>query len=226
MIGDSPLALEAIDLVASHGGAPVLDGVSLAVGAGEAVFIAGSNGAGRSTLVGALAGLVPSRGVVAVLGRAVPRNRPAAAVRAGLVAVPERRQLFPGMTVEENLVLGAYTGGAWTVRAARRAPALEDVYALFPALRGRRSQTAGTLSGGEQQMLALGRALVSDPAVLLLDEPFLGLAPAVSDALVETLAALRDGGRALVVVDDHPRRIASLADRVVTFERGRVVTPA
>ena len=219
-------ALEASDLTASRGGAPALEGVSLTVAQGEAVFLAGNNGAGRSTLVGALAGLIPSRGRVAVGGRVVPRGRPAAAVRAGLVAVPERRQLFPGMTVEENLVLGLYTGGAWTVRSARRAPAVEEVYSRFPTLWSRRSQRAGTLSGGEQQMLALGRALVSLPTVLLLDEPFLGLAPAVAGGLVTTLTGLRDGGRALIVVDDHAGRVAALADRVVTLERGRVVIPA
>jgi ABC-type branched-subunit amino acid transport system ATPase component len=218
-------ALAASDLTASRGGAPILDGISLTVDPGEAVFLAGNNGAGRSTLIGALAGLIPSRGRVVVGGRVVPRGRSAAAVRAGLVAVPERRQLFPGMTVEENLVLGLYTGRTWSVRAARRAPAIEDVYGRFPALRSRRSQRAGTLSGGEQQMLALGRALVSAPTVLLLDEPFLGLAPAVANGLMASLAGLRDGGRALIVVDDHAGRVAALADRVVTLERGRVVIP-
>lgn len=224
MITDPAVALEARDLTVWRDGAAVLEGVSLTVAAGEAVFVTGSNGAGRSTLVGALAGLVPSRGRVAVVGRTVPRGRPAAAVRAGLVAVPERRQLFPGMTVEDNLVLGLYTSGARTVRAARRAPTIEAAYARFPTLRARRFQKAGTLSGGEQQMVALGRALVSDPAVLLLDEPFLGLAPAVTATLLETLTALRDGGRALLVVDDHAGRIAALADRVVTIDRGRVVS--
>ena len=221
-----PGALEASNLSASAGGVPVLDGVSLTAAAGEAVFLAGANGSGRSTLVSALAGLIPSRGRVAVAGQVVPRGRPAAAVRAGLVAVPERRQLFPGMTVEENLVLGLYTTGARTVRAARRAPALEEVYDRFPLLRTRRSQAAGTLSGGEQQMLALGRALVSGPAVLLLDEPFLGLAPAVTEVVAATLAGLRDGGRSLIVVDDHAGRAAALADRVLRLEGGRVVSPA
>jgi branched-chain amino acid transport system ATP-binding protein len=224
----APAALEASDLTVMRGGAAVLDGVSFTVAAGEMLFLAGRNGAGRSTVVGALAGLIPSRGRVAVGGHNVARGRPAAAVRAGLVSVPERRQLFPGMTVEENLVLGLYTGGARTVRAARRAPALEDVYHRFPILRIRRAQRAGTLSGGEQQMLAVGRALVSAPTVLLLDEPFLGLAPAVVDRLAAILADLRAAGRALVVVDDHGDRVALLADRVLTLDRGRIVavTPA
>jgi branched-chain amino acid transport system ATP-binding protein len=219
-------ALVVSDVTAWRDGVRVLAGVSFTVAGGEAVFLAGSNGAGRSTLVGALAGLIPRRGGVTVAGRVVPPGRPAITVRAGLVAVPERRQLFAGMTVEENLVLGLYTARARTVRSARRVPALDEVYGRFPILWSRRSQRAGTLSGGEQQMVALGRALVSSPAVLLLDEPFLGLAPAVVNVLLATVADLRDGGRAVVVVDDHPQRIAAAADRVLTLDGGRVVTRA
>ena len=219
-------ALAVSDVTAWRGGAPVLTGVSFTVAAGEAVFLGGNNGAGRSTLIAALAGLIPSRGRVEVAGRTVPRGRPAATVRAGLVAVPERRQLFAGMTVEENLVLGLYSTRARTVRTARRTPALDEVYARFPALWSRRAQPAGTLSGGEQQMVALGRALVSSPAVLLLDEPFLGLAPAMVNILLATVADLRDGGRAVVVVDDQPGRIAAVADRVLTLDGGRVLSRA
>ncbi|MGH9039179.1 MAG: ATP-binding cassette domain-containing protein, partial [Acidimicrobiia bacterium] len=174
------------------------------------------------TFVAALGGLVPRQGQVLVDGHVLRPSDPAAAVRAGVVVVPERRQLFPGLSVDDNLVLGLYAGGPRTVRAVRRSPALGEVYGRFPALAVRRSQPAGTLSGGEQQMLAFGRALISRPGVLLLDEPFLGLAPAVADVIVEVIAALRADGRAVLVVDDHPARTAALADRVVTLEEGRV----
>jgi len=219
-----PAALEASGVTAWRGPRLVLEALSLTVAPGEAVFVVGANGTGRSTLVAALGGLVPRRGRVCVGGRLIPPGRPAAAVRAGLAVVPERRQLFPTMSVEENLLLGLFTHGFRTVRAARRAPELAAVYQRLPVLAERRSQRAGTLSGGEQQLLALGRALVGRPAVLLLDEPFLGLAPGVADTIVGVVGALRAEGCGLLVVDDDPGRVAALADGVLTLPGSQVVT--
>lgn len=214
-------ALEARELRVWHGPRRILDGLSLTIGRGEAVVVAGGNGAGRSTLVAALGGLVARRGEVVVGGRLVPPARPSAAVRAGLAIVPERRQVFPGLSVEDNLLLGLYTSGARTVWAARRNPALAGLYERFPVLCERRAQIAGTLSGGEQQILALGRAFVSRPEVLLLDEPFLGVAPRMADAIVAVFADFQARGGGLLVVDDHPGRMAGLATRRLVLADGR-----
>jgi branched-chain amino acid transport system ATP-binding protein len=208
-------ALEAQNLQVWHGPRLVLDDVSLTIERGGILFVVGDNGAGRSTLVAALGGLIPRRGEVVVSGQTLPSCRPAAAVRAGLVVVPERRQLFPGLTVADNLLLGLYTSGARTVRTARRSAALNELYQRFPVLDERRSQLAGTLSGGEQQILALGRALVTRPAVLLIDEPFLGVAPAVADTIIETLTDFRSNAGALLVVDDRPPRMAEANDQLL-----------
>ena len=215
-------ALVVDDVHARRGARNVLAGVSLRVDAGETVLVVGANGSGRSTLVGALAGLLPRSGVVSVAGRRVVPSAPADAVRAGLVAVPERRQLFPHLSVEDHLVLGLYAVGPRLVRAALRRVEASDVYDLFPVLRQRRAQLAGTLSGGEQQMLAIGRALISRPSVLILDEPFLGLGPAAARAVAESLADLRAEHRAVVLVDGHGVHGRSIADRVMTLREGRL----
>ncbi|MEW6474982.1 MAG: ATP-binding cassette domain-containing protein [Actinomycetota bacterium] len=219
---ERPAALVVRDLSVRRGAREVLAGVSLSLDAGEVVILVGANGSGRSTLVSALAGLLPRQGQVTVAGRLVTPSAPASAVRAGLVAVPERRQLFAHLTVEDHLVLGLYALGPRLVRRARRAVEASGIYDLFPVLRDRRRQRAGTLSGGEQQMLALGRALISQPSVLLLDEPFLGLGPAAVRAVGESLANLRAGGRAVLLVDDQPARQRAAADRVLILGNGRL----
>jgi branched-chain amino acid transport system ATP-binding protein len=216
-------ALVVDDMHVRRGPRDVLSGVSLRVDPGEAVLVVGANGSGRSTLVSALAGLLPRSGVVSVAGRRVIPSAPADAVRAGLVAVPERRELFPHLTVEDHLVLGLYAVGPRLVRAARRRVEASDVYDLFPVLRQRRAQLAGTLSGGEQQMLAIGRALISRPSVLILDEPFLGLGPAAVDAAAQSLADLRAEGRAVVLVDDHSARGRTIANCVLTLHDGQLL---
>ena len=215
-----PLAVD--DLRVRRGGRDVLAGLALRIDAGEAVLVVGANGSGRSTLVAALAGLLPRYGEVRVAGRLVAPSTAAGAVRAGLVAVPERRQLFPHLSVEDHLILGLYALGPRLVPAARRRVAAGSVYDLFPVLRERRRQPAGTLSGGEQQMLAVGRALISRPTVLLLDEPFLGLGPAAARGLAQSLATLRADGRAVLLIDDHQERGSAVADRVLTLHDGQL----
>ena len=217
-----PGALSVHDLGVRRGVRDVLAGLSLRIDAGEVVLVVGANGSGRSTMVAALAGLLPRRGEVRVAGHLVPPSTAASAVRAGLVAVPERRQLFPHLTVEDHLVLGLYALGPRLVRAARRAVAASDVYDRFPVLLERRRQPAGTLSGGEQQMLAVGRALISRPTVLLLDEPFLGLGPAAARAVAESLTTLRADRRAVLLIDDHQARGSAVADRVLLLQNGQL----
>jgi branched-chain amino acid transport system ATP-binding protein len=216
--------LEVRDLCVRRGAHDVLSGVSMSVGTGEVVLLTGPNGSGRSTLVAALAGLLPRRGRVTVAGRQVAPCAPAAAVRAGIAAVPERRQLFPHLSVEDHLVLGLYALRPRLVRTARRTVAASDVYDLFPVLRERRSQPAGTLSGGEQQMLAVARALISRPTVIVLDEPFLGLAPVAARTVAESLTGLRSAQRAVLMVDEHRSGGAAIADRVLTLHDGRLST--
>ena len=211
------LAVE--ELRVGYGAVQAVDGVSLAVGAGEAVAVIGANGAGKTSLLMALAGVVaPQAGRVALDGRDATGWGPERKLRAGLAVVPERRQLFAGLSVRDNLLLGAYA----TPRAARDAGRLDRVHELFPVLAQRRDQAAGTLSGGEQQMLAIGRALMAAPRLLALDEPSLGLAPIVVDRIIEALGALRER-MALLLVEQNARAAMLLADRVIVLERGRAV---
>ena len=217
--------LAAEDLHVAYGAVRAVDGVSLHVAEGEAVAVIGANGAGKTSLLMALAGVVsPRSGRVALAGRDATGWGPERKLRAGLAVVPERRQLFAGLSVRDNLLLGAYA----TPRRARDDGRLERVHELFPVLADRRDQVAGTLSGGEQQMLAIGRALMGAPRLLALDEPALGLAPIVVDRIIDALRALR-GEMALLLVEQNARAAMLLADRVLVLERGRAVregTPA
>jgi ABC-type branched-subunit amino acid transport system ATPase component len=204
-------------LVARRGAVRALDGVDLSVREGEILAVVGPNGAGKSTLLGTLAGwFAPSAGRVVLAGRDVTGLPAERAVRAGIVLVPERRQMFDALSVARNLELGAYAhGGA--------APAeLERVFALFPRLRERRAQRAGTLSGGEQQMVAIARGLLARPRVLLLDEPSLGLAPQVVAEIFAALARVNADGTTVVVVEQNARAAFAVADRVALLERGRI----
>ncbi len=204
-------------LVARRGAVRALDGVDLSVREGEILAVVGPNGAGKSTLLGTLAGwFAPSAGRVALAGRDVTGLPAERAVRAGIVLVPERRQMFDALSVERNLELGAYAHGGAT-------PAeLERVFALFPRLRERRAQRAGTLSGGEQQMVAVARGLLARPRVLLLDEPSLGLAPQVVAEIFAALARVNADGTTVVVVEQNARAAFAIADRVALLERGRI----
>ncbi|MCE3249493.1 MAG: livF 9 [Geminicoccaceae bacterium] len=208
--------LEASGLAAGYLGENVVEGVDLRVAAGEAVAVIGSNGAGKTTLFRAICGMLPvSAGRVRFDGRDIT-GRPAHRVsRAGLAYVPAERHLFPGMSVRENLLLGAYPG--------RPDPsAFELVFDLFPRLKERPKQPAGSLSGGEQQMLAVGRALMSRPRLLMLDEPTTGLAPKLARSAYQALQALKETGVTLLVAEQQVPLALSLADRGYVLENGRV----
>jgi len=212
--------LRAENLSAGYGRVPVLHSVSLDVGAGEMVTLIGANGAGKSTLLKVLAGLVhPSRGRVLLGEREVTRLVPERLVRAGLALVPEGRMLFGPMTVDENLLLGAHTRR----RASEIASELQRVRTLFPVLAERGNQAAETLSGGEQQMLAIARALMSCPRVLLLDEPSLGLAPKVIAAIFTVLDELRREGLGILLVEQDARIALRHSDRGHVMRTGEIV---
>jgi branched-chain amino acid transport system ATP-binding protein len=198
---------------------PVLRDVSLTVGAGEIVALIGANGAGKSTLLNTIMGLVPlSEGAVRFDGRSIARLPTAAVVRAGIAQVPERRQLFGAMTVEENLRLGAYL----SADRAAVADTMAEQFQQFAILQERRRQLAQTLSGGEQQMLAIARAMMSRPRLLLLDEPSLGLAPLMVDRIMAQIVALRTAGGTVLVVEQNARAALDVADRGYVLENGRV----
>jgi branched-chain amino acid transport system ATP-binding protein len=208
--------LEVSGLCAGYLGENVVDDVDVEVGAGEAVAIIGSNGAGKTTLFRALCGMLPvSAGQVRFDGKDIT-GRPAHRVaRAGLAYVPAERHLFPRMSVHENLALGAFPG--------RPDPAaVELVFDLFPRLQERRRQPAGSLSGGEQQMLAVGRALVSRPRLLMLDEPTTGLAPKLAASAYQALRVLKERGMTLLIAEQQVPLALSLADRGYVLENGRI----
>ncbi|MBF0628805.1 MAG: ABC transporter ATP-binding protein [Magnetococcales bacterium] len=208
------LALEGVDV--AHGRTPVLHGVSLTVGRGEIVTLIGANGAGKSTLLMAIFGLPEvARGKVWFDGQEITRLPTHRIARLGLAQVPEGRRIFPGMTVLENLVMGA--GGGEVDRAV-----LERVEGLFPILRERSGQRAGTLSGGEQQMLAIGRALMGRPRLLLLDEPSLGLAPLMIRRIFQALREIVAEGTTLFLVEQNANQALRLADRGYVLVNGRI----
>jgi branched-chain amino acid transport system ATP-binding protein len=208
--------LEASGLEAGYLGENVVEGVDLRVAAGEAVAVIGSNGAGKTTLFRAICGMLPvSAGRVRFDGRDITGRPTHRVARAGLAYVPAERHLFPGMSVRENLLLGAYPG--------RPDPsAFELVFDLFPRLKERPRQAAGSLSGGEQQMLAVGRALMSRPRLLMLDEPTTGLAPKLARSAYQALQALKETGVTLLVAEQQVPLALSLADRGYVLENGRV----
>ena len=213
--------LELQGVCAGYGRIEVLHGIDLKVGDGEIVTIIGANGAGKSTLLKAISGVVRiSAGSIAFDGRRIDRMGMEDIVRGRLVQIPEGRRLFGPMTVEENLELGAYSrrrhGSPMTARLRR-------VFDLFPRLQERLSQQAGTLSGGEQQMLAVARALMAEPRLLLLDEPSMGLAPIVVHDIFTSLRRLNEEGLTMVLVEQDARIALSLAHRGLVMERGRIV---
>lgn len=208
-------------LHAGYGRAEVLHGLSLEAARGSVVTVIGPNGAGKSTLLNALMGVLPATGQVHYGGRSLAHQSLEDRVMQGIALVPETRALFATMPVEDNLLLGAYR----QVRLGKKnsAPALDKVYALFPRLKERRVQLAGTLSGGERQMLAVGRALMSEPALLMLDEPSLGLAPLVVRDIFKTIALLRSTGVTILLVEQNARAALEVADHGYVLEMGEIV---
>jgi len=210
--------LEVRGLTAGYGAMPVLRGVDLAIGASEIVAVLGSNGAGKTTLNSVLSGLLkPTSGGIrfedAEIGGAAPRR----IVALGLIHVPEGRRVFPTLTVRENLELGSFRRGR-----GHRAQSLERVATIFPRLRERFAQRAGTLSGGEQQMLAIGRGLMAEPRLLILDEPSLGLSPRLVEEMFALIAGLRVQGVAILLVEQNVVQSLEIADRAYVLEHGRV----
>jgi branched-chain amino acid transport system ATP-binding protein len=206
-------------LCVRYGPLEAVRGVGFALREGEALALIGPNGAGKTSVLRGLLGLARAEGRVVLEGQELKARSPEALLRLGLVLVPEGRALFPGLSVEDNLLLGGFT------RFRRRenlGPDLERVYALFPRLKERRRQLAGTLSGGEQQMLAIGRALMARPRILLLDEPSLGLAPLMVREIYRILAELKRQGVTLLLVEQNAKMALSVADRGLVLEAGEV----
>lgn len=203
------------DVSAGYRGSRVLHELSLHVKEGEIVALVGANGAGKTTTLRTISGVItPAQGTIEFQGSKVDGRRPSDLVRAGLVQVPEERALFGPLTVEENLRMGAWT---------RRDTNFDEVYALFPMLAQRRRQTAETLSGGQQQMLAIGRALMARPRLLMLDEPSTGLSPKLTRAVLDAIRAIRDQGVAVLLVEQNAVQALEIADRAYVLESGVAV---
>jgi branched-chain amino acid transport system ATP-binding protein len=212
--------LEAQELAAGYGQIRALKGVSFQVEEGQIVALIGANGAGKSTTLRVLSGLIRAQGgKVRLYGEDIARATPAEIVRRGVVHCPEGRRIFTRLSVLENLRLGHYTRRSVDDEGA----ALERVFSLFPILRERRTQLGGTLSGGEQQMLAIGRALMTTPKVLLLDEPSLGLAPLLVQQIFETIREINRQGTVVLLVEQNANLALRMADRAYVLEAGRIV---
>jgi branched-chain amino acid transport system ATP-binding protein len=212
--------LEVKSIKVRYSGLPVLQGVSVSVNPGETVCVVGANGAGKSTLLRAIMGAQRAfEGQIVFAGREIQRLRTEEIVRLGIVYVPEEKMLFRPLAVEENLMLGAYI-----LNDPRRIQEnLEFVYTLFPRLKERRLQPASTLSGGEQQMVAIGRGLMSRPQILMLDEPSLGLAPKLVDEVLDTVRRLKQEGMTILLVEQNVREALDLAERGYVIQTGRIV---
>ena len=211
--------LEVDGLSTRYGAIAALRGADLRVGAGEVVALIGPNGAGKTTLLNTIGGVLrPAAGTVRVDGVDVTRSTPEAMVRHGVALVPEHRRLFRDLTVEENLLLGGVV-----VKAADRRRRLEELIHQFPILGVKRHVQAGFLSGGEGQQLAMARALMSDPRLLLMDEPALGLAPVLVDVLMQLISELRAGGRTILIVEQNVAKVLEVADRAYVMRTGTIV---
>jgi branched-chain amino acid transport system ATP-binding protein len=212
--------LQVSDLHAGYGKAEVLSGLNITLPRGAVVTVIGPNGAGKSTTLNALMGVLPSRGRLVFDGVDMSHTTLEERVMAGLALVPEKRELFGTMPVEDNLVLGGFR--PMKQRVANWRSTLDEVYTLFPRLKERRTQLAGTLSGGERQMLAVGRALMSRPKVLMLDEPSLGLAPLVVKEIFRTITALRATGVSILLIEQNARAALEVADHGYVLETGSI----
>ena len=214
------MLLEVNNINVYYGAIHAIKGISFHVDEGEIVTLIGANGAGKTTTLDTVSGLLRSKtGDIAFLGQSITHTAPHVIVKNGLAHVPEGRRVFAQMTVEENLEMGAFTRNS-----AEVAPGLDRVYQLFPRLKERRRQVAGTLSGGEQQMLAMGRALMSAPKLMMLDEPSMGLAPILVDQVFEIIRSLHEAGTTILLVEQNAQAALSVADRAYVLETGRIVT--
>ena len=212
--------LELARISARYGSVPALSDVSISVGEGEAVGLLGANGAGKSTTLRTISGLLrATSGAITFAGRNIGALPPYKVTELGIAHVPEGRQVFPELTVQENLEIGAYVPAA----KAERKRSLELVFGIFPVLAARRKQLAGTMSGGEQQMLAVGRGLMLKPRLLMLDEPSLGLAPVVTDVTFEKIQEIHAMGTAILLVEQNVSRALSLVQRAYVLESGKVI---
>ena len=211
--------LQVENIKVRYSGLPVLQGISIEVGEGETVSVVGANGAGKSTLLRAIMGSQRDfEGRVIFRGREIQKLHTEEIVRMGIIYVPEEKMLFRPLPVEENLILGAYT-----IKEKQKIQEnLEFVYGLFPKLKERRAQAASTLSGGEQQMVAIGRGLMSNPQILMLDEPSLGLAPILVDEVLDTVRRLKKEGITILIVEQNVREALDLADRGYVLQTGRI----
>jgi len=213
--------LEVKDIKVRYGKLQVLHGVSILVAKGETVSVLGSNGAGKSTLMRAImASQRVHEGRILLMGEEIHNLRTEEIVRKGVVYVPEEKMLFSPLSVEENLRLGAYVISDEKVVAEN----LDQVYSLFPVLRERRKQAASTLSGGEQQMVAIGRGLMSNPRILMLDEPSLGLAPLMVEEVFKTIRRLKEQGITILLVEQNVREALEIADRGYVLQTGKIIT--
>jgi branched-chain amino acid transport system ATP-binding protein len=214
------LILETENIKVRYSGLPILHGISIEVAEGETVCVVGSNGAGKSTLLRAVMGTQPAfEGRIIFKGQEIQKLKTEQIVHLGIIYVPEEKMLFKQLSVEENLLLGAYVLNDPT----RILSNLEFVYGLFKPLRDRRSQPSSTLSGGEQQMVAIGRGLMSNPKILMLDEPSLGLAPILVDEVLDTVRSLKTKGMTILLVEQNVREALDLADRGYILQTGRIV---
>lgn len=212
--------LELKGVHAFHGTVEALKGVDLHVDEGEIVTLLGNNGAGKSTVLGAISGIVkPTQGEIWFRGKDISGRRPEDIVRMGVVQVPEGRRVFEPLTVEENLLVGAFSVRAQRERVKED---MRRIYAMFPQLLGLRSHLAGTLSGGEQQMLALGRALMARPVLLMLDESSMGLSPNLRRFIFRTVREINEAGTTVLMVEQHARAALRVASRAYVLEAGRI----
>jgi len=212
--------LQVSNLNVFYGRSQALRDVSLKVGEGEIVALVGANGAGKTTLLNTISGLLrPASGHMEFLGKRIDRQAPHKIMQFGICQIPEGRKLFTDMTVGENLEMGAYTPEAWK----RRKETLEQVYQIFPVLKERRKQSAKKLSGGEGQMVAIGRGLMSTPKLCMFDEPSYGLAPKLFSEVLEVIKRLREQGITIFLVEQNVRRTLETADRAYVLENGRIV---
>ncbi len=210
------------NLVAKYGSIEALHGISLSIGAGEMVALIGANGAGKTTLLNSISGTLSTSGRIELEGKNIQNMKAAQIAKMGLLQVPEGRHVFPGLTVEENLLVGTVASKGMRLKPGNNSEDMEMVFEIFPRLKERRKQLAWSMSGGEQQMLAIGRALMGHPRILMLDEPSMGLAPIVIEELFEKIVEINKSGVPILMVEQNARLALKVSDRAYILERGNI----